>query len=151
MPYVKFSSNNYSIEYNTTLPDDSENWYEVPEIGNYKLVDGIVETCDPEEYKDSFTSGRIDTPFYVELKGYVSRFLADTDWIISRHLEQRENGETSITEEDYQSLILYRQYLRDLTNNSPEQNQDFVFSEFPLKNRYSYPSYDDLRSLILNK
>lgn len=148
MPYIKIASNNYSIGYSIDLPDNSDNWYEVSEPGNYKLINGKIESCELEEHTNAFTLGRINNPFVVELKNYVSQFLSDTDWLISRHLEQREINKTSLTESEYGDLISYRQYLRSLTNNPPENIQEFVFEEFNLKDRYSYFSYQNICSLL---
>lgn len=153
MPYTKIAPNNYSIEYNVDLPEDSENWYEVSEFGNYKLVDGKIEPCEFEEHQNAFVQDRVETSFVVELKTYVSQFLSDTDWLVNRHLEQRDIApdRRSIEEGEYRFLILYRQYLRDLTNNPPKNPQSFTFKEFHLRDRYSYFSYQNLSSLFPNK
>ena len=44
-----------------------------------------------------------------------TQFLSDTDWKITRHKEQQDLGiETSLTEEEYQSLLQERQSVRNL-------------------------------------
>lgn len=59
--------------------------------------------------------------------------LHETDWLVSRHLDQKAlNIPTTLTEEDYTSLLLYRQQLRDLGNT---QNMSLPFQEveWPIK------------------
>lgn len=54
----------------------------------------------------------------------IKMLLIDTDAIVARHRDEVElGGETKISEQEYQRLLLYRKYLRDL---SREQNYPFV-------------------------
>lgn len=148
MPYVKFASNNYSIEYNISLPIDEENWYEVSEPGIYKLVDGKVQSCSIEEHTTAFVGERKNNIFYDELKTRVARFLTDSDWLVNRHIEQRESYDsTTLDEDEFRSLIQFRQYLRSLTNQYPIDLEEFVFPTYQdhlFKSRYQFNSYIEL-------
>lgn len=147
MPYVKFSSNNYSTDYTLSVTEedpDFSSWYEVPSRGAYKLVDGVVQECSFEEHENSFIAGR-KPPYMVELKNYVAHFLNDTDWLVQRHREQVETeATTSLTAEEYTQLTSYRQYLRELSNNFQIDFTTTTLQPFSLNNKYSYTSYQFL-------
>lgn len=52
-----------------------------------------------------------------EIKSKSSRLLADTDWEILRHHEQKElNTKTSLTDAEYNLLLTKRQKIRDASN-----------------------------------
>ena len=45
------------------------------------------------------------------------KLLTETDWIVLRHKDEQENGlSTTLTTEQYQAWLDYRQALRDLPN-----------------------------------
>jgi len=51
---------------------------------------------------------------------YQQYLLSSTDWLIIRHREQKELGiETSLTDEQYSSIIEYRQTIRNITDFYP--------------------------------
>jgi hypothetical protein len=44
--------------------------------------------------------------------------LSSTDWIVSRHMEQKVlNISTSLSDEDFNKYLVYRQELRDITSD----------------------------------
>jgi len=86
--------------------------------------------------------------FNVEVKNLVQYFLTDSDWLIQRHREQVETGSTtSLTEEEYNEFLSYRQYLRELTSKE-DYDETFVFREFALKDRYCDMTYSNLANLF---
>lgn len=151
MPYVLFGPNNYSVAYLTNPPVIGvEDWYELPEgidqNVNYKLVDGIVQVCTEEEIRSAFYS---DNPYLKDhfnevVSSCIKQFLNDTDWLIQRHSEQVAAGlTTSLTDDEYAYIIGYRQYLRELTNQTLNK-ETFTFQEFTMNNKYNYLSYNTL-------
>jgi hypothetical protein len=65
-----------------------------------------------------------------------SSLLFETDYIILRHTEQLTLGiDTTLTEEQYQSLLTYRQWLRDMGETVEDMNAPFdtvTWMESPL-------------------
>lgn len=55
-----------------------------------------------------------------------NKLLFDTDWLCIRHRDQvSANIETTLTNEQYQSLLTYRQSLRDLPDTVDLNNPEF--------------------------
>ena len=66
---------------------------------------------------------------WADLRAERDHRLSETDWLVLRHQEQVAAGlGTSLTGAVYQSLLEYRQALRDL----PEQTVDPVASDWPV-------------------
>lgn len=88
-------------------------------VGKYKSIfepapNNKTEYEILEENKEKITKER-DT------------ILAETDWIISRHLEQKMlNLTTSLSDEEFNKYLIYRQELRDITSNV-----NFPYVELP--------------------
>lgn len=61
---------------------------------------------------DIYKIGRIN-----QLKRNAQKELAKTDWIVIRHRDQIEgNFTTSLTQAEYEQLLIDRQYIRDWSN-----------------------------------
>lgn len=151
MPYILFGPNNYSVAYMANPPLlNAEDWYELPEgmeeNAHYKLVDGVVQVCGEEELRSAFyaSNPHLKDHFNTVVLSYIKEFLSDTDWLIQRHSEQVAASVTaSLTDDDYAYLVGYRQYLRELTNQTLVK-ETFTFQEFTMNNRYNYLSYNAL-------
>lgn len=65
------------------------------------------------EYQAFYNS---DEQRAVRVRQERDKHLDDTQWLVSRHQEQLSNGiPTTLTNEEYEQLLQYRQALRDLT------------------------------------
>lgn len=64
-----------------------------------------------------------------------SWLLSEVDWYVIRHIEQRElNVTPSLTEEQYEELLIYKQALRDLGQNPETLLLPFeAFNNYPTK------------------
>ena len=76
--------------------------------GKYGGVWEVTKT--PEEILKELTSKTISTR---------DAYLAKTDWLVIRHNEQKqlEPYVTTLTEDQYLQLLVYRQSLRDITSD----------------------------------
>lgn len=54
--------------------------------------------------------------------------LSETDWLVLRHQEQLLSVSQDLTEDEYKTVLVYRQQLRDLPNSSK-----FPYGIFPTK------------------
>lgn len=60
-------------------------------------------------------SPQLDDPASIE-RGYRDQLLASTEWLVNRQRDERDLGRaTSLTTEQFQELLVYRQALRDWT------------------------------------
>lgn len=138
MGYLKFNDQNIGEVFSLDRPEDITGWYEIPEdyhtLSHFKLVDGVVIPFTEEEIlqrnRDSFKKS-----YQIDLKIHISNVLSDTDWLVQRHKEEIDAGSTTLTTEEYQSLIQYRANLRAITNMDLYPNE-YVIPEYPLSERY---------------
>ena len=150
MSYVRFNEQNISIQW-TATEQEGDGWYQVPEehegFNFYKLENNQVlplAQVEEKEYKRNVFKGA----FQISIKAAVSSILTETDWLVQRHSEQvYTNGETSLTDIEYEELIQYRSDLRALSNQD-SYPEEYVIPEFPLKSRYSFKFVEDLESLL---
>lgn len=149
MAYVQFNEQNISTVQVLT-EQEGDGWYLIPTEHEghsfYKLVDGKVVPFSETEV-EQFNRNTFKKSYQTELKTKISLVLTETDWLIQRHSEQSSsNGETSLSDAEYSSLVEYRSNLRSLSN-ADLYPEEYVLPEFPLKNRYSFGSIDNLESL----
>jgi hypothetical protein len=155
MPYIQFGSNNYSVAYIENEPlIKTSDWYELPEgleeNSHYKLVDGVVQVCTEDELRNAFYAANphLKDHFNHILSSNIVDFLSNTDWLIQRHSEQISSSlTTSLTDDEYNYIVQYRHYLRELTNQNHDK-ETFVFQEFTMNDRYNYLSYNNIIKLL---
>lgn len=147
--YVLFGSEGYSIDYRRTPIKPDESWYEVPlEIENknvYKLVDNSVVPLTEDEIlqisKKQYLDNRLS-----DLRRFRSRLISETDYLVLRHKEQQElEIETTLTAEEYNEIIQYRLYLREVL-----QQEVLTFRELNVPKKYldTLPSYETFKFII---
>lgn len=74
-------------------------------------VDDNLDNIVGAAYEDGY--GKLNAFSFEDLR---NAKLIETDWMVIRHKEQLEMGwETSLNIDQYQSLLIYRQELRDIT------------------------------------
>lgn len=83
----------------------------------FKLVIGkygtLFEPADNPKTKEELVEEKATTLLYNR-----NKLLSESDWIINRHFEQKMlNIETSLTELQFETVLSYRQKLRDVTSD----------------------------------
>lgn len=85
------------------------------------------------------------TGFEFQVPVMVSEFLDSSDWLVSRHRDQSEmGGPTTLTWDEYNELLSYRQYLRTLYSQTSFDADTFTLRDFTLKDRYCVREYNNL-------
>jgi hypothetical protein len=131
-----------------TEPDyGSSKWYLVPEeIENcrfFKLVDETVVALDESEIREYYES-LTNKAFFDNLRVKTSNSLLLTDWLVQRHTEQvSAKVKTSLNESEFNSLISWRQKMRDISNSTHKDPSEITIPEYPLKSRYPLPLIDN--------
>lgn len=64
-----------------------------------------------------FTDDQDRAEKILDFRLFRNKFLSDTDWMVTRHLEQRELGRTNLSGEQFKQLLEVRQHVRDFTEN----------------------------------
>jgi hypothetical protein len=140
-----------SQEYRST-PGLDDDWYEIPEeiVDNqlHVLDDGVVRSLTYEEF-ELFASQQKTNEFKYILKREVGAILSEFDWVVLRHMEQRELGQTtSLTELEYQAVLSYKRYLRDLSSQETFDFNTFTFEQFSLQDRFNFEKYNMLKEFV---
>lgn len=91
--------------------NDSESLY------NFKVIDNTIQKVpkpiDLDEEKDKKIS---------EVKKVAHKLLTELDWKSLRHKDEKDmNIETSLTEEEYQNLLIQKKAIRDKSNQLETQ------------------------------
>lgn len=149
MSFVQFNSDGFSVSYTRSSESPGDSWYEIPsDIDGrdfYKLVDGSVIIASDEDILENQRKDFIETA-KVDLKRFISKFLSETDWFITRHKEQQElQIETTLDLGQYTELINYRAHLRNLN-----VTEDIDIRELNLPQKYIdlIPSYNNLKNIM---
>lgn len=149
MGYLKFNENNINEQFSLDKPEDIDGWYEIPEeyhqLNYFRLVDGSVIPFTEEEVLQ-YRKELFKKSYQFDLKINVSSVLTDTDWLVQRHKEEVDAGSTTLTSEEYQSLVQYRASLRALTNSDLYPNE-YVIPSYPLAEKYPISSENFLVNL----
>ena len=132
--YVFDSAQQFIDETGFNFPDAKKVFFE-PERNIY-VIERSGGRCEAgpdlpefewinEHAEDIFQAGlRVEEARKPTITWQMERFakLSNTDWLVTRHLEQQQLGmTTSLSAEQYTQLIAFRQSLRDLT----EENHQF--------------------------
>lgn len=123
--YAKFSEQGF-IQFCHAYPDgvtpEDNSFIKIPhndlELNKvWRLVNGNPIIVDIEELTDTFLGITEVDEDKDKLNQWISPVLSSTDWILQRHSEQviRQIDQTSITDQKYQEILLYRENLRSLT------------------------------------
>ena len=68
------------------------------------------------ELKYAINADTVNDDYTPTLRDYRNAYLNSTDWVVSRHNEEKLLGnDTTLTEEKFAEILDYRQKLRDLT------------------------------------
>ncbi|MDT8447589.1 MAG: phage tail assembly chaperone [bacterium] len=95
-----------------TIPSDLDN----RDWRKYQAWLAAGNTPEPAE-----TDAEVTDRLWADLRAKRDRLLLGSEWLVQRHQEQVELGQSSILDaQTYQALLAYRQALRDLPGNTPD-------------------------------
>lgn len=134
-------------------PEGETDWYEVPEelleSGHpfYVLENSVLRAPTSEEKEQDLYE--MNTPMVrYDLGRNIELFLNQTDWLITRHREQVDAGATtSLTTTEFQDLVNYRDYLRNL-HNSDIDYRTYNLQEYTLNDRYDCEAYQFMKEMF---
>jgi hypothetical protein len=116
------------IEQNGYVPYWNGNYWELKEKPSFNVeYEEIIWDNELKQFKII----RNNDKAIKKLREIRNKLLSETDWFALRHQDEIARGmQTTLTEEQYQELLNYRQSLRDLPE---DPNLDVFNPQFPQK------------------